>query len=139
MRVELRDVPVGVAGAVGRGCHPTLAVGRPVVFVDVHVGGSDLRQRVRREIDRGEALFVNLVADDSGERCHGLQGAGHAGHAFDEEQGELGSIGRKAWGRGVAFHFGSFHGRAAVGGSRPDLSGRNIAGQVGDECDLFGV
>ena len=36
-RVNLRNVPVVVAIAMGRGGHKTFAVGRPVVFINVHV------------------------------------------------------------------------------------------------------
>ena len=60
-------------------------------------------QRIRRQIDGGQALLVDLVADHSGERSHRLQGTGNSRHAFDEEQGELRTIRRKSGSRGVAF------------------------------------
>ena len=87
--IELCDIPICIAGAVGGGCDPALAVGSPIVFIDVDIGRRDLCQRVRRKIDRRQALLVHFVIDHACERGHGLERPGDPRHAFDEQQSEF--------------------------------------------------
>ena len=94
--IELGDPPVVVADAMrGRGGE-RLAVGRPVVFVDVEVGGRNLADGAGGGIDNRDALLVNLLFDHAFVGSFGLERPGHARRILGEEHGDRFAVGRPA-------------------------------------------
>jgi hypothetical protein len=83
--VEAGNPPFVIAGTVRGGPDSSRRVRKPVIFVNVNIVGRDLRSPVSREIDRGEALLVDLRTDYSGEGRHRLEWAGNSWHTFDIE------------------------------------------------------
>ena len=95
-RVELGDPPVVVADAMRGGGGESLAVGRPVVFVDVKVGGRDLAGNTGSGIDNRDALFEDLLFHNALVGSFGLERAGHTRRIFGEEYGNRFAVGRPA-------------------------------------------
>src|SRR4051812_46906626 len=61
--VELRDKPIVVAGARRGGKGKAAAVRRPIVFVDIQIGGRDLLRGSGSSIDNGQPLVMDLASD----------------------------------------------------------------------------
>ena len=137
-RVELGDVPVVVAIAVGGDEGEAGAVGRPVEFVDVHVGGRDLAEFAGGEVDEGEALFEEGVLDFAGFGSFGDERAGGAGGVFGEEDGDGFAVGGPARGGEETFYVGEFFGGATGGADDVELELAGFCG-VGEESELLAV
>ena len=86
---ELGDPPVGVARAVGGRGNEALSVGRPIVFVDVEVGGRYLPDLARSHVDHRQTLLVDVLLDEAGGRRHGFERACRARGILGEKQGHL--------------------------------------------------
>src|SRR5258706_15840986 len=71
--VDLSHPPIVVAWTWSSGDGKAGAVGRPIEIVDVEVGGRDLGQPTGGDVEHGEALIVNLTADNAGLGLGGIQ------------------------------------------------------------------
>jgi hypothetical protein len=133
-RVGAHDVEPGDPVVVGSRSFDGLrrerrAVRRPVVVVDVHVGGADFPYRSAREIDDRNALLLHRVADDSGVGLIGDERTGALRGSRDEEDRELLAVRRPLQLRELAFHARHAAGRtAAVGVEQVDLLLRRRTG-----------
>ena len=81
-------------------------VRRPVIFVNVGVGGRDLAKLAGGDIDEREALFEEGVLDFAGFRSFGDERSGGARGVFGEENGDGFAVRRKFWRSQKAFHIG---------------------------------
>ncbi|SRR5580693_1586648 len=120
------------------GC-PRLSVRSPVVFVDIHIRGRDLRQTVGVQIDGHNALLINLLVDDARKRGHRLERAGVARHALNKEEGKLRTVRREARRLDITFQLSMLLRSSAVGCGDPDLSSGNVAMKIGNECDTLAI
>ncbi len=118
---------------------PPLSVGGPVVLVNIHIRGRDLRQTVGAQVNACNPLFVDLLVYHTREWRHGLQRACDPGHTLNKEEGQSRPIRREARGLDITFQVGMLHRGATVNSCGPDLSGGNITGKIGDECQAFTV
>ena len=108
---ELGDVPIVVAIAESGGDGEAEAVGRPVVFVDVGVGGRDLAEFAGGEVDEREALLEEGVFDFAGFGSFRDERAGGASGVFGEEDGDGFAVGRPAGSGEKAFDLREFFAR----------------------------
>ncbi len=138
-QIQARNPPVGIPGTMRGDSCPRLSVRSPVVFVDIHIRGRDLRQPVRVQIDGYNSLLINLLVDDARKWGHGLERAGVARHALNKEEGKLRTVGREARGLDIPFQFSVLLRSSAVGCGGPDLSSGNVAGKIGNECNTLAI
>ena len=94
--VELGDPVVVGAGAFRRFRGERLAVGRPVVVVDVEAGRRDGAHGAGRHVGDGDALDLGMLFDDAGVALVGRQGARLLRGPFDEEEGDRLAVRRPA-------------------------------------------
>ncbi len=121
-RVELRDPVVVGARALRRGGGEALAVRRPVVLVDVEIGGAHLpRASAPGRVHDGDALLFDLLFDDAGVELVGDQGAGLLRRALDEQERDRAAVRRPVEVAELACDARDLPGRAAVGRSDVDL------------------
>ncbi len=90
------DVPVGVARTRRGSGGEILAVGRPVVFVNVEVGGRNLADAARCDVRDGKPLLVDALLDHAGVLRHGLERPGGARRVLGEQEGDGLAVGRPA-------------------------------------------
>ena len=91
-RAELGDPPVGIAGAVGGRCNEALSVRRPIVFVDVEVGGRYLADLARSRVDHRQTLLVDVLLDEAGGRRHRFERACRARGILGEKECDLPTV-----------------------------------------------
>src|SRR5262249_9472606 len=100
--IELRDPPVGITVALGRGAHEATTVRHPVVFVDE---GIRRRRKVQlpalRRHDR-DPLFVELNTNVPRERRPSLECARTLLRGHGREYRHLAPVGRESRGPGNA-------------------------------------
>src|SRR5262249_5457336 len=138
-RVNLRDVPVVVAVAVRGGGDEALAVGRPVIFIDEHVGRGDLAELARGYVNQRQALFGDGFLDDAGLGLLCDQRAGGALRILSKQKRDGLAVRRPAGRCQKAGYVGELARRSASGGAGdvelllPRLS------RVGKKGDLFAV
>src|SRR5580698_4170841 len=84
--IKLRNPPIRIASAVRRDDRKALVVGRPVVFVDIHVRGRQLPDIPRRNVYDREPLLVNFALDLSSLSRHRLQRTGSAWRIFSKQE-----------------------------------------------------
>ena len=109
-RVELRDEPVVVAGAVRRRQCEATRVGRPVVLVDVHVGRRDLTGRAGHRVNDSESLLVNVLFYHARVGGRGLRRPRDSRSVLGEEEREASAVGRPVGRREVAVERGQLSG-----------------------------
>ena len=137
-RGEFGEPPIVVAIAEGGADDEFLAVGRPIVFVDVSVGGRELAELARREIDDGETLLVEGVLDFAGGMLLGNERASGFGHILGEENGDGFCVGGPGGGLQKAFDARELARGAACGGRDVELELATLFG-VREKRDLFAV
>src|ERR1700679_49470 len=89
-----RDPPIVVAVALR--CRRDEPARRPVVFVDISVGGGDKLQRATLRGQHRDALLVVLLADLAHQRSAGFDRPRHLARAFRDEQRDARTVGRVA-------------------------------------------
>ena len=137
-KVKVGDVPVVVAVA-GRSDHrETRTVWRPIVFVDVHVGGRDLPEVAGRQVNESEALFEKGVFYFAGLGSFRYQWAGRACGVFGRKQGDGLAIGRPARRGQEALGAGQLLGRATRSAHHIQLELAGFHG-IGEERHLPAV
>ena len=93
---ELRD-PVVVVARSGRGDgHHVAIVRRPIEVIDVHVRRRDDAEFLRRDVDDGDALLVDMLLDHADRARHRHERTGGASRVFDQEKGDRLSVRRPA-------------------------------------------
>ncbi len=137
--VKVRNVPVCVAGAMGRRSDPGLPVRSPVVFIDVHVGRSDLSQRVRGEIDGRNPLLIDVTSHYPSQWSHRLQRPRRSRHSIDKENRELRPVRRKTGSVGISLEIRALDWCGGVNRCGPQLRRGGVGGQVGKEHELSGI
>ena len=138
-RIDLRDVPVVVAVAGRGGGDKALAVGRPVIFIDVHVRGRDLAQLAawpRHTKARRCSVTASLITPV----CAFSATSGPAARsAFSVNKKSDGfAVGRPARRGEKSFHAGELARRTARGAGDIELLLPGFAG-IGEKGDLFAV
>ncbi len=84
--IKFGDVPIVVAIAVRRGHRESFAVGRPVVFVDVHVRGRNLLRLAAARFHHCEPLFKKYILDLARLRRFRHQRPGRSGRVLREKK-----------------------------------------------------
>ena len=132
--VELGDPVVVGAGALRGLGGEGLAVGRPVIVVDIKVRRRGERDLSGRGVRHGDALGLDLLLDDPGIARVRDEGAGLVRRALDEEEGDGFSVRRPARIVELALDAGQLPGCAPGGRSEPDLdlAGRSRVREKGD-------
>ena len=103
---KVGDPPIVVAIAERGGDDKVEIVRRPVIFVDIGVGGRDLAKLAGGDIDESEALFEEGVLNFAGFRSFGDQRSGGARGVFRKENGDGLAVRRKFWRSQKTFHIG---------------------------------
>src|SRR5437879_1656363 len=116
----------------------TPTVWRPIVFVDVHVGGRDLPEVAGRQVNESEALFEKGVFYFAGLGSFRYQWAGRACGVFGRKQGDGLAIGRPARRGQEALGAGQLLGRATRSAHHIQLELAGFHG-IGEERHLPAV
>ena len=135
---KVGDPPIVVAITERGGDDKVEIVRRPVIFVDIGVGGRDLAKLAGGDIDESEALFEEGVLDFAGFGSFGDERSGGARGIFRKENGDGFAVRRKFWRGQKAFHIGQALGGLAGCGLQIQLQLAGFGG-VGEEGEAAAV
>ena len=135
---QARRPPALIAGAMRTDGSEGLAVRRPVVFVDVQVGGRDDLQLSAAGVDHRDALVLQVAVDDAGFPWRCAHRALGVSDSFEEQHRDSLAVARPGRRRESASHLRQLLWRSDAGHAHEELK-LAFAAEIREKRQAFAV